>query len=519
MRIVLSKPWLLGATLIVVLLVAIWFRVTGLASAPFWLDEAYSAYAAEKGLTFILTVLPGYETHPPVYSALLSGWIKLAGTSLGGFRSLGLVAGLLLFPLSWAVACRAADAIGADRRVAGIAVLALLAVAPAIIYITRLVRPYALMALAYLFGLWAILALTRYHSDHGRLHPGYGCAYLASLVLTVWLHNLGTLYAGSLGLALLILMGPMVLIRRHGRAFFLGHGAAALLVLPAYIILLDQAPTWQSSTWLRFSWSAVGPNLLTIYGLANLIAVLLALFITAAAIGQRRKAARLWLALLTLCLLPTLLSLLISVTIAPVFLARTLAPLSLILILMIGLGVSLPWRLPRAAYLILLVTTAAYSLSASQLPPTENWRGAANWIKARIAPGDVIYAYPNEGALPFGYAMRDLDLAYPVRPIPSPVPASDPEGWYPTGSRGVVSLPRHRLDAIASDARSRNVPTIWLLRLGASTYDKGDGFLAALRRDRRVVARWTDGPIDVVGLARSGEPVSAERPPTKQPQP
>lgn len=519
MRIGLTKPWLLGLILLALLSVALWFRLAGLASAPFWLDEAYSAYAAEKGLTFILTVLPGYETHPPFYSALLSGWIELTGPSLAGFRSLGLVAGLLLIPLAWSATGRAADMIGADRRIAALAMLALLAVAPAIIYITRLVRPYALMALAYLFGLWALLALARFHREHQRLHAGYGCAYLASLVLTVWLHNLGTLYAASLGLALLILIDPVTLVRRHGRAFFLGHAAAALLVLPAYAILLDQAPTWQSSTWLRFSWSAVGPNLLTIYGLANLIAALLAIIIVGAAIAQRREAARLWLALLTLCLLPTLLSLLISVTIAPVFLARTLAPLSIILIILIGLAVALPWRVPRAAYLLLLVTTAAYTVSAARLPPTENWRGAVRWIQARYAAGDVIYAYPNEGALPFGYALRDAGLALPVRPIPGPVPASDPAGWYPTGSRGVVSLPRHRLDAIASDARSRQVPTIWLLRMAAPTYDKGDGFLRALSRHRRIVARWTDGPIDIIGLARSDAVDSDRRSPAKQPQP
>jgi hypothetical protein len=88
--------------LLSVLAVALWFRINGFVTGlPFWLDEAYSAYAADKGFEFIFTVLPGYETHPPFYSALLSAWTKIVGNSLFGFRSLGLVAGVLALPLFW----------------------------------------------------------------------------------------------------------------------------------------------------------------------------------------------------------------------------------------------------------------------------------------------------------------------------------------------------------------------------------------------------------------------------------
>jgi mannosyltransferase len=229
------------------------------------------------------------------------------------------------------------------------------------------------------------------------------------------------------------------------------------------------------------------------------------------AIFTKRNAWQLWLALAILAFLPLLFSLLISVTIAPVFLARTLAPLSIVLTLMLALGTLRPTLDSSAVFGALLLVTGVHSLASSRLPPTENWYGAVAWLQPRLAPGDVVYAYPNEAALPFHYALRDKGIAVPIRSIPGPVPAKDPTGWYPTGSRGVVSLPQYRLDAIAADEQSQRAPTIWLLRSGASTYDKGDGFLKALSRDRTVVARWRNLPIDITGLRQSERRPSPEQ--------
>ena len=161
-----------------------------------------------------------------------------------------------------------------------------------------------------------------------------------------------------------------------------------------------------------------------------------------------------------------------------------------------------------------MLLTTIQMVALQRQPPTENWYGAVAWLKTRVAPGDVIYAYPNEGALPLSYALRDKGITLPIRPIPGPVPANDPTGWHPTGSRGVVSLPQYRLEAIAADAQSRKTKTIWLLRLGASTYDKGDGFLKALLRTRRPIGRWQQDPINIIGLRQSPQVT-----PRKQTQP
>jgi mannosyltransferase len=509
----LSRRFSLPLCLAVVIAAAFWFRINGLTANPFWLDEAYSAYAADKGFGFIFNVLPSYETHPPFYSAILSAWTVIAGNSLTGFRSLGLIAGIALLPLCWLTVSEVARALKFDQRLFALFALALLAVSPPIVYITQLVRPYAIMVLVYLVGIWCVFGLARHYRETGRLHGKRWLGYLSSLALLIWLHNLGAFYAATLGLALLILIGPLRLIRDQPRAFLIGHFAVALAVLPAFLILLDQAPTWRQSAWLRFHWDGIDQALYTIYGLPGFGAFLIAALIIGSAIFKSGKDERpIWLALLTLAFVPMLLSLLITLTIAPVFLARTLAPLSIVLILLVAAGASAPSFLNRAAFGVLMLLTTIQMIALQRLSPTENWYGAVVWLKARVAPGDVIYAYPNEGALPLSYALRDKGITLPIRPIPGAVPANDPTGFHPTGSRGVVSLPQYRLEAIAADTQSRKVKTIWLLRLGASTYDKGDGFLKALSRTRRPIGSWYQDPIDIIGLRQSPDIAPREEP-------
>jgi hypothetical protein len=70
-------------------------------------------------------------------------------------------------------------------------------------------------------------------------------------------------------------------------------------------------------------------------------------------------------------------------------------------------------------------------------------------------------------------------------------------------------LPPDQLRAIAQQSETQRVPTIWLLRLGAKTYDPGDVFLRELRRGRYVVRAWQDGPIDIVGLRKRPEHATA----------
>jgi hypothetical protein len=198
--------------------------------------------------------------------------------------------------------------------------------------------------------------------------------------------------------------------------------------------------------------------------------------------------------------------------VTPIFILRTMTPVAVAGILLLAQGVAqLRGRgglIGAGAVLIIISQMAMTDIQLRQIGAQQKWYEAVDWLALRYTPGDMVYAYPNEGALPFRYAVRDRKLPIRTRPIPTDMPTLDggPGAWNPTGSRGVFSLPKNRLEAIAAAPATRHIATVWLLRLGPWAYDKGDHLLHALERDRVQVGRFRSGPIDIIGLRRKDLP-------------
>lgn len=497
-------------------------RLWHIGTEPLWLDEAYSAYAADHDWPFLLHVVPRYETHPPFYYSLLHLWVQAFGNSLLSLRLPGVLAGLAA-PIMVVLAAReAAVWLGWDaartRRLILVA-FGLACLSNAMVEMTRQVRPYPLMILVYSAALVVMLRLARLRTE-GRPIVGWALlGYVLLLEAMLWLHNLGPLYAVSLTLALAILL----IGRGHRRgdlAWLVAvHVLAALLYLPGLAILRDQAPTWVSHTWLRFRMNGeFFGHLATLYAAPGWpgLAIFLLLGLALALLFRSGRGTRLGGALLLLALLPIVLAVAISLTVAPVFITRTMTPVAVPAMLLLALGAA-GWEgmlatLGMGGALILGGPMLVTDIRARMAGPMQDWYRTLAWLAPRFRPGDEIFAYPNEGALPLRYALRDKGLAFPIRPIPTAVPSFDVAGgWYPTGSRGVVSLPLGRLRAIAQAPETQRVPTIWLLRLGAKTYDPGDVFLHELHRGRYIVRYWQDGPIDIIGLRRLPAPAGNPR--------
>ena len=491
---------------------AAWLRIAGGIVHPLWLDEAYSAYAAAHDWTFLWRVVPRYETHPPFYYSLLRAWTLAFGDGLIGLRSLGLAASLLTLP-AVALAARELGRIVRPPQEGNVAVplaaLLLIAFAPFPLEMGQQVRPYAVQILVYAIACLALLRIGRETADGAGIRLRPLALYLVALALMLWLHNLGALYAVALTLALAVLVLRRGLTRRDWLMLIAGHIAVGLVYLPAFLILIDQAPTWVRSTWLRFTTHGLEWRLAGLYLMTNgrvLVAAgllgLIALIQLARSDAGRRAAG----ALVLLAAVPVGLSILLSMRVAPVFIPRTMAAavIPLLLLLATATGSDRWLRGPAwAALVYILLNMASFDWRNTPGRPQEDWYAVVRWLGPRFRPGDIVYAYPNEAALPFGYAARDLKRDLPTRQIPTAVPSIGiAGGWYPTGSRGVMSLPRPALRKISRSAEARSAPTIWLLRSGAWTYDKGDVFLDELSRGRTRVGRYRQGPIDLIGLSR-----------------
>jgi mannosyltransferase len=488
-----------------ILVAGAWLRLTGLLRTPLWLDEAYSAYAVENGFRFMWSVVPTYDVHPPLYYTFLGLWSVVAGDSLAGLRMLGLVCGLTTIAFAVMAGRELARALDVDERLLAGSAAALVALSPLMIDMSREVRPYPLMILAYAAAIVGMLRVGRTAGSEGSVARGPFLLYLAGLALTFWLHNVGPLFGASLTLALAALVAGKVRDRREVLLLAGGHVLVAVVYLPGFLILLDQSATWVESTWLVFRWEGLHWKLAALWGAVGIVAIVAAVLLLV--VGLRRAiegdGARFAAALAIAAVLPALLAVALSVSVAPVFLIRTLTPVTVPALLLIAAGVASAkgrWRWGTIAVLgVLLSQMVVVDLNARRGGPREDWYGTVRWLVERMRPGDVIYAYPNEGVLPLGRAAKDVGLSLPMRPIPTAVPASG-VGWHPTGNRGTVSLPREMLRAIAAEPETRGVPTVWLLRLGPWSYDKGDVFLEELSRDRVVVDRFRNGPIDIVGL-------------------
>lgn len=505
-----TRLYLLFALLAVA--VGCWVRAWNIASEPLWLDEAYSTYAAGKGFAFLWQVVPRYETHPPFYYSLLRLWTLVFGDSLGALRALGLVCGLTTLAVVAIAAREIGRYLALEReiriRLAAIAV-ALVAMSPMLAEMTREVRPYPVMMLVMSTQIALLFRLGQRAQQGLPLLSRSYAAYLLLLALTLWLHNLGALHAGAMGLAFLLLVMRRDWTGRDWAAFLVGHLAVAAAWAPAIWILVDQAPAWVKTTWLSFSWWLVGWGMGALWaaptGYAKIGAVTLFL-LAIGGLARLGKGPRTTLALASLAAAPMLVSIAVSLAVAPIFIPRTMTPVAIPAMLILALGFVLsPPRLRLlgiAGLMLLVVQMGIYGMRTRQSGSRYDYYGAVEWLRTRFQPGDLILAYPNEGALPLGFALRDKGLGYAMTPVPTPVPTLDggPGSWYRSGSRGVVSLSRARLEAVAADPAIARVPTVWLYRLGPKAYDKGDHFVHALDRDRDQVGHFVRGPIDIIGF-------------------
>ena len=134
----------------VVILSGFVLRATGLTSQSMWWDEVFSLDLAGQSLT---NIIHG-DFHPPLYHLLLSGWIKLAGSSDFAVRYLSVMFGTLLIPLAYSTARQILN--HKTGQMAGL----LVATSPALLWYSQEARMYILVALIYLGLIWLFHRLT-----------------------------------------------------------------------------------------------------------------------------------------------------------------------------------------------------------------------------------------------------------------------------------------------------------------------------------------------------------------------
>lgn len=129
----------------------------------YWYDEAITVGLVRMDLPGMLSEIPRSESSPPLYYLLAWAWAKLIGTSEAGLRSLSALIGTASIPVFYAAAGELAT-----RRV-GLAVAALAAVNPLLVWYAQEARAYALLALLGGLSLLFFARLARREPDRRTL--------------------------------------------------------------------------------------------------------------------------------------------------------------------------------------------------------------------------------------------------------------------------------------------------------------------------------------------------------------
>lgn len=472
------------------MLLALALRLIGLSARPLWLDEAYSAWFSARGWHYLWTAVPAYEPHPPFYYSLLKLWRELFGGTAVALRSFSLLLAAATVPLVMSASFELERLRPSGRPLlrAGIAGF-LAAASPMLVFVGQEARPYPLLIFTYAVALLGLLRLTRELGGG----PGKWTSWLmlaAGAELGLWAHGLGLIYALCLAAAL-----APAWVRRPMDADRVVRGiataaAVALLYLPCLLMMMNRAGDWGTG-WL--SWSPVMLlQLISLYSVpvevlslasavAALVLALLAKRAIQAAIGERGWGAER--ALLLLWWGPPLLASLVSQFVFPIFLVRTLVPTLVPAALALGGALARVEERRERFFLAaaLLITLIPASLAIAVRPPTEPWDEVAAYLRRHVRPGDQVWLYPNDSALP----LREAGAEVQMRGIPGDYPAVGFKGPIRAGSPAVVSVTAAQAQAVAADPAAISAPTIWLVTRQSGVFDPHGDMPADLARTRR----------------------------------
>lgn len=476
------------------LLLAAAVRVVGLGERPLWLDESYSAWFASRGWHELWTAVPTYEPHPPFYYSLLKVWRDVFGGTPVALRAFSILFALLTIPVMVAASLEQERQSPSGRPMlrAGIAAF-LAASSPMLVFLDQEARPYPLMIFAYALATLALLRLVREFRDGA----GQWSSWLmlgAGAELALWAHAIGILYVLCLAAALL----PAWLARPFpGKRLRRGFAVAALvaaLYAPCLVMIMKRAADWGSG-WLSWKPSmifqllslyTVPTDVLTIGSAVGALAMLL-LIKRALEQGSRMPGWNDERALLLLWWGPPILAVLISSLFVPIFLLRALAAtLAPAYLAMAGALARTDRRSERLVIsAMLLLTLVPTALQVALRPAQEPWDNVRDYLERHVAPGDQVWLYPNDSALP----LREAGLSgIAVRGLPGDYPAVGFKGPIRAGSPAVVSMNRAQTMAAAGDAALKSVPTIWLVTRQRGIFDPQGDMPFALSRVRRAGA-------------------------------
>ena len=131
-----AEVWITGALVVIAAVI----RIIVINDQSFWQDEALTAYEAQLPLGAMINTVVHVETTPPLYFVLIWAWAHVFGNGEVALRSVSMLAGVALVPISYLAASDLAS------RRAGVVAAALVTFNPFLIWYSQEARAYMLLA-------------------------------------------------------------------------------------------------------------------------------------------------------------------------------------------------------------------------------------------------------------------------------------------------------------------------------------------------------------------------------------
>jgi 4-amino-4-deoxy-L-arabinose transferase-like glycosyltransferase len=399
---------------IILALIALGVRLTGLNLDGLWFDEVFSVRAGRISVSEIISLTRG-DVHPPLYYLLLHFWMKIFGETASAVRMLSVCFSVLTVFVVYHLALKLFN-----RRAAFFAAL-FTALSPFHVFYAQEARMYAQLTF---LAAASVYFFVRWLKDGTR---AASTLYVISTTLLLYTHIYAVfvVMAEFLYFAVLFLTAREI-FRRRLRGWLVAQFITAALFLPWALIILQQATRARRGYWIREpDWLTPLSTLIEYCGSLWLAGLLLPLFVYGVKLARERggkeksdSLPRVRAFLLLWLILPIVIPFILSKLVTPFYLTKYTIAASLPFYLLAARGLAEVRGRVRQTILFLLICICFGAELSRDLTTLkrERWNMAAYNVEQSARAGDLVLFNSTGSYMSFVYYTRRKDIHLAVFP-------------------------------------------------------------------------------------------------------
>jgi len=434
-------------TLLLVLTIGSIVRFYDIGGRSIWTDEGFSEWASRQSLWYLWSVLPTFETNPPLYYTLLKGWRFIFGDGEAALRSLSAFFGVATIPFIFLMGRMLGNR--DTGWVSGGIAAAIFALSPIHIYYAQEARAYTMLAfgvtIAMTGAMWLMLnqrqvcaAISRQPFSSKKQILGMLGLLALGMGLTMWSHDTGAF--AVIALALPIIYWWLIEAKCSRGALLkllITCSISFALFLPYLMPLLSHMGQVSTSFWVEKPsiWGiqkTVVALVTGTYGANITFFIFCALSVFSVITLWLRGKRSIAMLLVSIALFPILAEILVSFLAMPIFLKRTLLYVNIPLYIAIGYAISQV----RIMYLRVIMAAIVIAFQSTLFQPQrqitndDTWKAVSEYLSQALQSGQPVMLLPLEVSPTLKYYAVKQGAEFQIEGLPTNWP--EPSESFPT---------------------------------------------------------------------------------------